>query len=262
MPCITIDPEKCNRDGLCVQSCSPAILKQEKGGVPVAIAADMENCLLCGHCVAVCPEGALSHSLLPREDFLPVPGNQAGPEALEALLISRRSIRCFKKSPIPHEKLEKLIEVSRRAPTASNSQNVRWTMISSPDRLQQIRKLTLGWIATDPTRVRHLETAKKGRDAVLRGATTLAVADCPEDYAWSETDCAIALTYMELLAASMQLGACWGGLVTLAARQSAELTRILGIPEGHNIGGALMLGLPDRKYYLIPPRNKACVTWL
>ncbi|WP_028579543.1 nitroreductase family protein [Desulfogranum japonicum] len=264
MTFITIDSEKCNQDGLCVQSCPVAIIDQKKGGFPFADTTKIENCIACGHCVAVCPKGALTHSLLSSEDFLTVPKNQPDPESLEALLISRRSIRGFQNMPIPHHQLERLLEISRRAPTASNSQKISWNMIESSDRLEQIRQLTLEWLATDPTptRAHYLETATKGRDVILRGASALAVTYCPEDYVWTETDCSIALTYMELLAASMQLGACWAGLVTMASRHLPQLKEILGIPERHNIGGALMLGLPRQKHYLIPPRNKAHVTWL
>ncbi|MGD9950315.1 MAG: nitroreductase family protein [Desulfobulbus sp.] len=262
MSFITIDSSKCNQDGLCVQSCPVALLKQEKGGFPFVLTTDTENCILCGHCVTVCPKGALSHCLLSQEDFLAVPDNQASSESMEALLISRRSVRSFKKMPIPHQHLERLLEISRRAPTASNSQKINWSIITGVDSLQQIQKFTLEWLATDPTRAHHIEAAAKGRDVVLRGGTALVVAYCPEDYIWTETDCAIALTYMELLAASMQIGACWGGLVTMASRHLTELKEILGVPERHNVGGALMLGLPKQKHYLIPPRNEAHVTWL
>lgn len=262
MSFITIDPEKCNKDGLCVQSCPVSLFNQEKGSIPYAISANTENCLLCGHCVSVCPKGALTHSLLPREDFLAIPKNQADPESMEASLLSRRSVRGFKKEPIPHHQLEKILEIIRRAPTASNSQKVSWNIIESAERLEQIKKLSLDWLANDPTRAYHIEAAAKGRDVILRGGTALAVAYCPDDYVWTETDCTIALTYMELLAASMKLGTCWGGLITLAGKQNPELKEILGIPDKHNIGGTMMLGLPRQKHYLIPPRNKARVNWL
>jgi NAD-dependent dihydropyrimidine dehydrogenase PreA subunit len=38
-----------------------------------------QDCILCGHCVSVCPAGALTHKDFPPEDFRPirVPGNLA-----------------------------------------------------------------------------------------------------------------------------------------------------------------------------------------
>lgn len=262
MSFITIDPDKCNKDSLCVQSCPVTLIDQKNGGIPFAKTDEIQNCIACGHCVAVCPKGALTHSLLPREDFLPIPEIQSSPEAIEALMVSRRSIRDFQKKQIPHQQLERLLEISRRAPTASNSQKISLNIIESADRLEQIRNYTLTWLTTDPKRAHHLEAVSNGKDTILRGATALVVAYCPEGYVWTETDCTIALTYMELLAASLRLGACWGGLVTLASHHLPELREVLGIPEHHKTGGVLMLGLPRQKHYLIPPRNTVHATWL
>ncbi len=261
MNLITIDPDKCKHDDLCVQVCPINILRSEKGQTPTEDAELAKKCIRCGHCVAICPTGALSNSLMPVEEFQ-VAENRPGAEQVEALLLGRRSIRGFRKSPVQREQLEQLLEVVRRAPTASNTQNVAWNIIQAPQLLEQIREKTLDWLCSDPTRTYHREAAKQGRDPILRGGTVLAVAHCPKDYYWTEIDSAIAITYMELYASSMRLGACWGGLVTKAAHDIPEIAHILGVPEGRRLGGALMLGLPRHKHRLVPPRNPVQVTWL
>ncbi|QGY39844.1 4Fe-4S dicluster domain-containing protein [Pseudodesulfovibrio cashew] len=262
MPLITIDPDKCNHDGLCAQACPVYLIRMEKGALPEAIDRAKELCIRCGHCVAVCPTGALSNSLMPTEDFLPVPENRPGADEVEALLLSRRSVRGFRKEPIPREQLERLIEVARRAPTASNSQNVSWVMIQDPAKLERVKELTAGWMTTVDRLKRYAEGLERGRDMVLRGGTALAMAYAPEAYLWGVADSAIALTYMELMASGMGLGACWGGLVTSACGQVPELAELMGIPEEYKACGALMLGLPKQKHLLIPPRNPARVKWL
>lgn len=262
MALITIDPTKCNHDGLCVQACPAFIITMEKGGLPETVAGTESRCIGCGHCVAVCPTGALDNALTPRKDFLPVPGDRPGADQVEGLLLARRSVRGFKKEPVPREQLERLLEVARRAPTASNSQQVSWTMVQAPQTLVRIRKLTEGWMATIPRLEHYAEAERNGVDAVLRGAPALAVAHSPKEYLWADTDSAIALTYMELLAASMGLGACWGGLATSAANNVPELAELLHIPEGHKVCGALMLGVPRQKHLLVPPRNPAKAAWL
>ncbi|MFV0439051.1 MAG: nitroreductase family protein [Desulfopila sp.] len=262
MSFITIDPVTCNHDGLCVQSCPVTILRKDEGGLPFMLEEDSETCILCGHCVAVCPTGAFSHSRLALREFLPVPKNKADADALEALLLSRRSVRMFKKQPVPRQQLERLLEIGRRAPTASNSQNLSWNIITDPDRLAKIEQLAAAWLASDPERSHYAQAAASGRDVVLRGGTALVVPSCPDDYGWTDTDCAIALSYMELLAASLGLGACWGGLVTRAGREVVELRAVLGIPDGQTIGGALILGVPRQRHFRIPPRNRARVNWL
>ena len=87
MSLITIDPDKCNHDGLCVQACPVGIIRQEGGGLPTEIEGAAEACIRCGHCVAVCPTAALGNALMPVEDFTPVPAPDDRPSAeqLEAL---------------------------------------------------------------------------------------------------------------------------------------------------------------------------------
>ena len=262
MPLITIDPEKCNHDGLCVRACPTNLIEVRPGSLPAEVAGAADACIRCGHCVAVCPKGALTNALLPEEDFLPVAEKRPDAEAMEGLLLSRRSVRDFRGEPVPTEQLERLLETARRAPTASNSQHISWSVIRDPERLDRIRELTLEWIATDPHRARHIRAAEQGRDVVLRTATVLAVAHGPRNYAWTAVDGTIALTYMELLAASMGLGTCWAGLVTAASRSIPDLPAVLGVPGENVVGGAVMLGRPRQRHFLVPPRNPARVTWL
>ena len=259
---ITIDAGKCNRDGLCVQACPVNLIRMDGGAVPEEIDGAADRCIRCGHCVAVCPEGALDNLLTPAADFLPVPEKRPDDEAMENLLVSRRSARSYRKKPIEREQLERLLEMARRSPTASNSQKLSWTMIQDPQRLDRVRELSLEWMGTDPSRAHYMEAARQGRDVILRNATALAVVHGPRDYAWTAIDGTIALTYMELLAATMGLGTCWAGLVTFASTAVPELLPVLGVPEGNTVGGAIMLGHPRLKHRLIPPRDAARVTWL
>ena len=53
---ITIDPEKCNRDGICVKACPAAVIElASPNELPAPVTDFKEYCLACGHCVAVCP---------------------------------------------------------------------------------------------------------------------------------------------------------------------------------------------------------------
>jgi nitroreductase/NAD-dependent dihydropyrimidine dehydrogenase PreA subunit len=258
---ITIDTRKCTQDGLCALAC-PVNLISMDSGLPEEVDGAADRCIRCGHCVAVCPTGALDNALTPAGEFLPLPGKRPDAEAMENLLISRRSARSFRKKPVSREQLERLLETARRAPTASNAQKLSWTMIQDPQRLDRVRELSLEWMATDPARMHYVEAARQGRDVVLRDATALAVVHGPADYFWTAIDGTLALTYMELLAATMGLGTCWAGLVTYASTAIPELLPVLGVPEGGMVGGAIMLGHPRLKHRLIPPRNAARVTWL
>jgi nitroreductase/Pyruvate/2-oxoacid:ferredoxin oxidoreductase delta subunit len=264
MALITFDADKCNHDGLCVQACPLGLIRQEGGGLPAEIDGAAEACVRCGHCVAVCPTAALAHAFMPADTFTPAPkpGDKPSAEQLEALLLSRRSVRGFRKAPVPREQLERLLDVARCAPTATNAQRVSWSMVCDPGRLERVKDLCVQWLGTDPRRARYVAMAGEGRDVVLRGGTVLAVAHGPEEWLWNVVDGAIALTYMELHAAALGLGACWGGLVTSASKAVPALREVLGIPEGSSAAGALMLGLPRQRHLLVPPRNPVNVSWL
>jgi len=73
MGLLQIDERKCKKDGVCVGECPVAIMyMKDKDSVPEMVPGGDQVCLLCGHCVAVCPHGALSHAKVPIESCPPV----------------------------------------------------------------------------------------------------------------------------------------------------------------------------------------------
>jgi ferredoxin len=73
MNLITIDQSKCNRDGICVAECPARIIRMEsKKSYPTPTLDFEDTCLKCGHCVTVCPTGALSLDWLNPDDCKPI----------------------------------------------------------------------------------------------------------------------------------------------------------------------------------------------
>ena len=94
---IYVDNEKCRHDGICATVCPMRIIEM-KGSPPVpGLAAGLEElCITCGHCVAVCPHGALSLDEMKAEDCPPVRAELAlGSEQAAQFFRSRRSIRTY-----------------------------------------------------------------------------------------------------------------------------------------------------------------------
>jgi len=56
MPIVTIDQEKCDSCGICIQYCPKHVLAEENGRVVVR---DLEECSLCKSCVRKCPRSAI-----------------------------------------------------------------------------------------------------------------------------------------------------------------------------------------------------------
>ncbi|MEM3486375.1 MAG: nitroreductase family protein, partial [Candidatus Methanomethyliaceae archaeon] len=104
---------------------------QEDTGYPGIIPGGDEVCNRCGHCVAVCPTGALKHSDIPVEDCPPIkPELIINDEQAVQFLRSRRSIRAYKDKPVEEGKIRRLIEITRYAPTGGNGQLVEWLVLT------------------------------------------------------------------------------------------------------------------------------------
>lgn len=266
-----VDMEKCRMCGACVDECPTRVVEMKTpDSLPTPVDGAEEHCINCGHCVAVCPRGAFALETMAPEQCPPVRAAWLlDPERAEHFLRARRSIRAFKPRPVEREVLAKLIDVARCAPTGSNRQNVRWLVIQDRDDVQRYASMVVDWmrhLAAEETRLGR--TARESRiirywdagvDYICRDAPHVVVAFGPSD--GGATNCAIALSYLELAAPSFSLGACWAGFFNRAANQWPPLQQALGIPEGHAPFGAMMVGYPRHAYHRLPLRDEPRIDW-
>ena len=59
---------------------------------------------------------------------------------------------------------------------------------------------------------RSVAAWEAGKDPVLRGAPALVIAHGPQEYPLASVDCTAALTFFDLAAPTLGLGACWLGI--------------------------------------------------
>jgi len=274
MGLLIIDENKCKKDGFCAQECPAAIIRLEgDGGYPDIVKGGDIGCIRCGHCVAVCPHGALSHVDIPIEsspeirEGLKIDGAQA-----EQFLRSRRSVRVFKDKPVEKEKLQRLIEIARYGPTGGNTQSVEWVVITDKSRLKKISSLTMDWlrelvkdpnvIAASPYLPMIVAAWDAGYDAVLRNAPALIVASAPKEIMTGQVDVTIAVTYLDIMAPAMGLGTCWAGLLQGALAGAPSLKAPVGIPEDHTHHYPIMVGNNAIKHYRLPERKKPKIVFV
>lgn len=263
MPTLRIDSEKCVQDGICIAECPFLLLEEDQDGTARFIAEAEQQCISCGHCLAVCPTGAVSIDGLQQEHLVKVRRDLApGPEQMANMLRSRRSVRSYKQEHVPREMLLELLELTRWAPTARNQQNVRWLVVPTREKVRELAEMVADWLRESNLMPAVLERWDAGKDILLRDAPALVAAHAPEESYRPEVDCTIALTTLELAAPALGLGACWAGFFMNAAVQHAPLRDRLSLPEGHKIFGALMLGYPQFRYHWIPPRKAVRASWL
>lgn len=262
MAFIEVNRELCMRDGICVADCPLDLLGQDEEGYPGAAQEVEQFCLACGHCISVCPKGALKLSGSDPQNLTPIRKELViGREQAEQFLKSRRSIRIYKDKPVPREILADVIDGARWAPTAKNGQPVHWIVVEKSEDVHRFAGMTAQFMREKNILPEMLKSWELGKDMILRGAPHLLIAHAPVQGFHPEIDCAIAITYAELMANACGLGTCWAGMFMTAAALYAPLAQELALPQGHNVYGALMIGYPKYKYKRIPQRKPAAVTW-
>ncbi|MDO8785795.1 MAG: nitroreductase family protein [Syntrophales bacterium] len=273
MSIFVVDENKCTHDGACVSECPIRIIElKDENSVPTLLDGADELCVKCGHCVAVCASGALSHTAMTPEQCTPVRREWLlNPEHTEHFLRARRSVRTYKDHPVERDLLAKLIDIARFAPSGHNLQPVNWLVVYDRDKVRSLAGLVVDWMRhlmnEDPltAKARHMDLIvglwETGIDAVCRSAPHLIIAHAPEDEGTAPAACTIAMTYLDLAAPSFGLGSCWAGFFNAAAYLWPPLRQALGLPERHISFGTIMVGYPKYAYHRLPIRNEARITW-
>ncbi|NDV18102.1 4Fe-4S dicluster domain-containing protein [Pseudodesulfovibrio sp. JC047] len=264
-----VDTDKCKQCGACLDECPFDLIVEGKNGFPKLRLAAKKTCIDCGHCVAVCPVGAVSLPQMPvtnglapeaclsmQKDF------RVSPDQADQFLRGRRSVRSYKDKVVPEDVLNHLFRVSRFAPSAKNGQPARWIVTRSPEATHRLAGMTVEYMATHSVLPGVVKNWARGIDKVLHGAPHVAVAHAPEDGFNPAEDCSLSAAYLELAAHAHGLGACWAGFLMEVAEGCCAIREELGIPEGHGVYAALVLGYPKYRYKRIPTRRDVEVTWL
>lgn len=270
MSLISFDMEKCTTCGICSMICPLNIIMPGEEGNP-SLPVEYESfCSRCGHCEAICPSSAITvnYQVFPPEDDIADIG-QINSGMLTKYVQSRRSIRAFKNKPVEKEKITSIFEAVRFAPSGMNAQPVKWLVVTDSAKIKKFANLTIDWM-------RIMD--EKGSDHPLRPifSTLIALADAGFDpicrdapslvYAYTENaivghiDSIIALTIFDLMAPSFGLGACWAGLLHIAAVEYQPLKEAIGIPDCI-LQYPILFGYPKYKYRKIPGKNKANIIW-
>ena len=124
-----IDTDSCSKCGECARICANSKVIEMGGDGYPRFERELQ-CIHCGHCLAICPSGAITFEFRgedPSGDFVVGPRDlgpvSTGPEYLLQALDSTRSCRFFDGRPVEDGKLERVLETMIRSPSAGNEQN-------------------------------------------------------------------------------------------------------------------------------------------
>ena len=238
-----------------------------------------DYCILCGHCIAICPENAIRHDKLDYTQFREIPKIKIDPQDLYALFQTRRSVRNFKEEPVSEELIQHLINESRYAPTSSNSQDVHYLILqdkSIPPFVAQVRNFYIDILkmfqssqsenTTMARRIRKwnywLTKAEKGKDALFYDPPVIIVVYAPSSDPLAPLNVGFAVAYLMLAAHANGLGTVNIGYAVEAIRRRPKIAEVLEIStEEYGIYAVLSMGHPANEYSRIPIRNPAHIIW-
>ena len=144
------------------------------------------------------------------------------------IIQKRYSCRSYIEKPIEQEKLDKIFEAARLAPSAKNLQDWRFVVVTDKQVKSEIAETT-------------------NRPAIFEKAGAIIAACSNQDYvmtcgqAVGPIDVSIALEHISLQAAELGLGTCWIG-----SFDTPKVRQILDIPGDIEIIELMALGYPAK----------------
>jgi nitroreductase len=138
----------------------------------------------------------------------------------------RCSIRAYSSASVPREKLIKILEAARLAPSAGNLQPWHFVVVTNNEKRQKIaeNRMFAGFLAEAPI--------------IIVGC-----GDMKASPKWYMVDVAIAMQNMVLTATSEGLGTCWIGDF-----DEKLVKELLKIPKNYRIVALLAIGYPREKF--------------
>lgn len=145
------------------------------------------------------------------------------------LISTRESIRNYDPNkPVPDEVLNRILEAGRLAPSAGNRQPWTFVLVSSPERLKEVRECySKEWFKNAP----HV--------LIIVGDKSKAWTRSYDDYNSVETDLTIAMDHMILAAENEGVGTCW-----IIAYEYDVLAKAIGLKPNEVIYSITPLGFP------------------
>jgi len=207
------------------------------------------------------------------------------------LLRERRSVRRYKRDPIPRETLERILEAARYAPTGTNSQNVNHLVLTKAADIAELQQRCIDYyarifkLARNPAgragiaimagrRIAQqleeylpkVEEAQRrlqqGDDRLLYHATAVWLVHAESWDTCSPFNCDVSIYNASLMAHSLGVGCCFNGFVQQAVKNSRPLKTWLGIPKDHACYMTMTMGLQNMRYRRLAERQPAQVRWM
>jgi nitroreductase len=219
-------------------------------------------------------------------------GNPTEWNEIEKAVLTRRSVRNFKETPVPEPLIQRVLESGRFAPSAGNCQPWKFVVITNKEMINQIDAVAMNVIKNlhntymNDNSVKALEGLVKGPPpsggnadprVIIGGmgavgkegglspslnapAVILLLAD-ERAIGNPHLNIGICGENMNLVANSLGIKACWSGFFALGANFHPTLKKEMGIEPPWNCISSLCIGYPKFKQEGMVPRELRPVKW-
>ena len=172
------------------------------------------------------------------------------------LLRYRRAIRDFQDKEVPLKIVEDILKESTLAPSASNNQPCRFTIVNCKNTMKALsdesKANLLDDFAKNKTSLNpsYVDVLKDKNFNVFYNAPCVIYISGSKSVGSLDWDCALVASYIMFSAVERGLGTCWIHLGSYI--RDPQLKATLGIPDGCRIVAPIILGYPKA----IPPASE------
>lgn len=261
---LIIDVDKCIGCGLCKEVCI-----RDNIEIIESKAVDIEsNCFDCGQCSTLCPTNAITIKAYENqkdriEEYDPnnIPVNY---ESMLQFYKQRRSCRWFKDEKISEETINKLLEAAYYSPNRQNIQDVEFVLLDKQiDEFMQHIYSIISVKEDEFFRIREFgdylndENHDPKRHPLLWESKQMLLA-----FSENKTDAIIAMTRVELLAYTLNLGGFYSLFTGMADDIDHEklMEFFPEIDSKKHMYVAFVIGVPRVKYRRTRPHSKIRLT--
>ncbi len=143
------------------------------------------------------------------------------------LMEERYSVRAYSQREIEEEKLNRILEAGRLAPTAKNNQPQHIYVLKSPEAIGKIRALTRCAYNAPVVLAVAVDKSQEWNNPLESGITS------------GQQDAAIVATHMMLAAWEQGIGSCW-----VCYMAPTEVHDAFNLPENEQIALLMPIGYP------------------
>lgn len=268
----TIKKEKCIGCGKCVAVCpydSIEVIDQK------AVVTGKKS-MHCGQCVAVCAQNAVCVSDL----VVPTLKEKTNVETAQLFntIVHRRSCRDYKRDELTQGEFEDLITFGQWAPSGTNAQKWKFTVIPKRDSLEKYADAIGGFYrklnrqaenpllrfyaklfvknALNTYYNRYYSQVKESlrawdeekKDLLFHGATGAIIVSMSPGAFCGHDDAVLAAQNICLGAHTMGIGSCLIGFAVEAMKRDRTIAEAIGLPAKETVYAVIALGRPKYKY--------------